>query len=900
VIAVDRHYLENDMRRRIASCIGLFVGAVLLASCGPDSQRGGPTGPTSPLAPKARSSTQLAGTCTNVANLTSLINTVFGAGSPNANSATGKLNNLQSQLQHGDTAGAQAQAQNLISFIQTKAQGGGLPGTPAQIQLLIAGIQCYAGLASNDSFLIFPSDQPQILKHSSGKAAISLQGNTVSVPTLITVTFLSTSTPPLLTKLDQYPGFIALTQSSVLTKAAVIAVCPDASVPASVLGRLRLGHQAITGFEITPAADGSFLDCSTTVGQTGVSGMLHRLASFFLPTTLYAKPLFESSGVAGSAVEFSPFAPVDDGLFLSSGATGTQTEFQKLPGTDSSRVHLSPSDASSISGSSTASRSLAPRNRANTVDANGVCTAIDGPPGQQVQTACRPAVTVKTFQGTLMTGVPISWAITQGGGTVAPEATNDLSCGPFASTASTTTDLNANAVVCWILGPTPGANTVVATPAPGGDAPLGVFFNGTFTFNATANLITPTVGATGGTFQYTGNGFPGSGTCSNNLTPALSYSGNGTVPVNVGTYTLTVTCGAGNPLFNTATGTATIQITPATTTTILTCPASAVFTGSALTPCSASVTGPGLSQAVNPTYSNNTNVGTATANAAYTGVGNYASSSATATTFLITAASSSVSVSCPTSVAYTGSALTPCTAMVTGPGGLSAPVPVTYVSNVNAGPATATATYTATGNWSGSSNSAQFQITAAATTAAISCPASVKYTGSPVTPCTGSVTGPGLSQSLTPTYTNNTVGTATAAVNYAGGGNYQQSTASTTFQIGYVQQSCFASPIYSAMPSTKSYQNAGSNLQIKCSLLTASGAGVLNATGNLLVQDKGTDGMASPVTVFSLPNAFKSSGSGNYAYGLNTGLPGFVSGHYYYVTATWSDGSTTNGWFYIK
>src|SRR5262249_3979235 len=106
-----------------------------------------------------------------------------------------------------------------------------------------------AGL-TQDTFLVFPSDQPQVLKHSSGKAALSLPGNSVDVPTVITITFLPNSSPPLLTKLDQYPGFIALTQSSPLTKAAVVAVCPDASVPASVLGRLRLGHQAITGFEI--------------------------------------------------------------------------------------------------------------------------------------------------------------------------------------------------------------------------------------------------------------------------------------------------------------------------------------------------------------------------------------------------------------------------------------------------------------------------------------------------------------------------------------------------------------------------------------------------------------------------------------------------------------------------
>jgi len=50
-------------------------------------------------------------------------------------------------------------------------------------------------------------------------------------PTLITIQFLPNTTPPLLTKLDQYPGFIALTQSSPLTKPAVVAVEPGIARP---------------------------------------------------------------------------------------------------------------------------------------------------------------------------------------------------------------------------------------------------------------------------------------------------------------------------------------------------------------------------------------------------------------------------------------------------------------------------------------------------------------------------------------------------------------------------------------------------------------------------------------------------------------------------------------------
>jgi hypothetical protein len=154
----------------------------------------------------------------------------------------------------------------------------------------------------------------------------------------------------------------------------------------------------------------------------------------------------------------------------------------------------------------------------------------------------------------------VGWAVTQGGGSIAPNnASTDVCGATFGTTASTTTDLAGKASVCWTLGAKPGINTVVATPTAGGDAPVGVVFApATVTFTATGTLITPTAGATGGTFPYDGLAHAGSGTCSNSLVPSLSYSG-GSAPVNAGSYTLTVTCGGG-ALYNTVTSTAPIVI----------------------------------------------------------------------------------------------------------------------------------------------------------------------------------------------------------------------------------------------------------------------------------------------------------------------------------------------------
>lgn len=130
--------------------------------------------------------------------------------------------------------------------------------------------------------------------------------------------------------------------------------------------------------------------------------------------------------------------------------------------------------------------------------------------------------------------------------------------------------------------------------------------------------------------------------------------------------------------------------------------------------------------------------------------------------------------------------------------------------------------------------------------------------------------------------------------------NYSANSASVSIKVFYKQAGCFSSPVYSVMPDTKSYQRKGSNLQIKCQLTNVSGVGVMNATGNLKIEDLGLNGSTPTGTPLDIPNAFKVSTSGNYAYGLDTSPANFISLHYYRVTAFWNDGNTTVGWFYIK
>jgi hypothetical protein len=140
---------------------------------------------------------------------------------------------------------------------------------------------------------------------------------------------------------------------------------------------------------------------------------------------------------------------------------------------------------------------------------------------------------------------------------------------------------------------------------------------------------------------------------------------------------------------------------------------SITYTGSALTPCTVSVTGAGgLDLSPAPTYSANTDVGTASASYTYGGDANHTGSSGS-DTFAITRATSTTVVTCPASVVYTGSLLTPCTVSVTGAGGLDLSPAPTYTSNLLVGTASASYDYAGDGNHTGSADAETFQITTA-------------------------------------------------------------------------------------------------------------------------------------------------------------------------------------------
>ncbi|HXE92831.1 MAG TPA: YDG domain-containing protein, partial [Gaiellaceae bacterium] len=298
------------------------------------------------------------------------------------------------------------------------------------------------------------------------------------------------------------------------------------------------------------------------------------------------------------------------------------------------------------------------------------------------------------------------------------------------------------------------------------------------------------------------------------LAPAASYSNN----VVAGTATASYTF-AGDANHNGSDDSKSFTIDKASSTTVVTCPASVTYSGSAQTPCSVAVTGAGsLSLVPDPAYSNNTNAGTATASYTYGGDANHTDSS-DSKNFTIDKAASHTAVTCPDSLIYDGSARRPCSVAVTGAGGLTLTPAANYSHNTDAGTATASYTYAGDANHDGSSDSKDFTIQKAASHTVVTCPASLIYDGSARTPCTVAVTGAG-GLNLTPaaSYSHNTdAGTATASYTYAGDTNHDGSSDSKNFAINKRNVTA------SISAADKTYDSTNAATITSCSIETQNG-----------------------------------------------------------------------------
>lgn len=480
---------EPHLMNRTTRSITLAIAAFAVAACQAD--RTTPTAPVndgaawSPRIPQALA----LGACVNLTTLYSEADVVFGGGGPNSNSVKSKIDQIDKANKKNDRKKATEAAFNAVRFVFQKFKGPQpLAGTPEQVAQLITHIFCFAGLdiVVEDPFnanLIDPSSQTQVVTSADNTAGTQLPPDAITEPTILE--FKKLPNAATITRLDQYPGFYAITASSASNSGpaapVVVAICPSGAIPPNVRARLRLGHQKTSGFEITPPADASFLDCPTsTASASALPKWIGKALSLVMPKALYAaaEPMF-FGGVGGTASEFSPFAPVDIELSFAGGVGGTAGEFKKSGPT---KPGITPTDPTRTFGGSMPSIAFAPGTMASIVLP---CAALETVWGTQLPEECRPGVVVRTHNGTLMRDVPVAWTVTGGSGAIASETPVTQACDPAEPVASGVTDSTADttagaqqgrSAVCWKMGPTPGTNTLRATPFVGGDAPDGVTF----------------------------------------------------------------------------------------------------------------------------------------------------------------------------------------------------------------------------------------------------------------------------------------------------------------------------------------------------------------------------------------------------------------------------------------
>ncbi|GEM_PF-957482 len=471
--------------RRSTLLAGLLV-TTLLAACGDSLQSPNPAeipGPGSGVLPQA--STAICLTSTEVL---ALIDTVFADGSPDENSAIGKFNNIAFHMSRSEVATAQDKVYDLVDFLLKKYRDGALAQSdPAKLVELINGLFCFVGLDITidnlDTFILYPSDDVVTFVTGDGNAGAQFPPSVVSVPTVVTVTQLPAGpgTPsPLITKLDQYPFFYQFEKFPNIPfvlepgEGITVGICPGpgATDPA-LLSRLALGHQRVpndaAAFELLPKVDVPFLTCpdpAPAPASSALGRLVQRVTAWFAPEPLHARAFFVG-GVGGTAGEFSPFGPIDPQLTALGGVGGTAGEF--APGVE----FVTAAGTGCLPGG-----------------------LVEAPVGSPVEAGCRPEVTVRTAQGTLLENVPVSFAVETGGGSVAVEGSAPAqACGPFAASALASTSASGVARACWTLGTAAGTNTVVATAQNGGDAILGTSFvyngdptsTGGIRFTATAN-----------------------------------------------------------------------------------------------------------------------------------------------------------------------------------------------------------------------------------------------------------------------------------------------------------------------------------------------------------------------------------------------------------------------------
>jgi hypothetical protein len=176
--------------------------------------------------------------------------------------------------------------------------------------------------------------------------------NARSAPTasLITITRIHDTPPPLLTPLDQYPAFYEFQASPpvAFTAEVIVGVCqvdqffpPNPDSIANIKARLKIGHDTGSTIEILPLVPAPFLNCDdiTVFSAVDRRGGVFRLAmqslgrvaaTVLLPEYAHATML-ATGGIGGTTKHFSPFGSVDPTLNESAASDTSITAVASKP-----------------------------------------------------------------------------------------------------------------------------------------------------------------------------------------------------------------------------------------------------------------------------------------------------------------------------------------------------------------------------------------------------------------------------------------------------------------------------------------------------------------------------------------------------------------------------------------
>ncbi len=353
--------------------------------------------------------------CLDVDSLRLLITTLFPDGQ--VQGPTDRLNQILDLLAAGKSADAQAVAFDLVkltlaSFHAGSLNGGTSSGTQANVVLFVDGVFCTAGVASTlppgaldpdgAAEVITPGSPGMTVVTSTLFAGAQVNQGATPQSTLFTIRRLPDSPPPLLTPLDQFPLFYEFTAGPTVSfnQDVLLGVCQPANVTAPDPSRLRVAHN------IAPFTPGSI-------------EILPLAPAPFLDCTAAAQiglgPVSRWLGNLGRLLSPRP-------LYAMVGNTGVGGTTKKL---------------SPFGAVDTLAR----------MDAT-ILTKVNGIAGMPL--GDRPSVVVKTLTGRPMPGITVVFAVSSGGGSV--------------SGGTVITDANGNAKLgSWILGATPGTNTLLAT-----------------------------------------------------------------------------------------------------------------------------------------------------------------------------------------------------------------------------------------------------------------------------------------------------------------------------------------------------------------------------------------------------------------------------------------------------